>query len=204
MTVTERLLKAKHWQLFLLTYGIPIIVQVIVIGTMISSVVNRTPPDPASMFNYVKFFPLMMFAFTAVLFGWFWAVGVGLQSRLPGSVKMKTRSFRIFLLIPFVYILFISLGIGLLMNGLMNSIVNQNEPGPVQMLSFIGIIFPLHLFSMFCIFYCMYFAAKTFKTAELQREVTFQDFAGEFFLIWFFPIGVWIIQPKINRMAANN
>jgi hypothetical protein len=24
----------------------------------------------------------------------------------------------------------------------------------------------------------------------------------EFFLIWFFPIGVWIIQPRINRLYA--
>jgi hypothetical protein len=30
--------------------------------------------------------------------------------------------------------------------------------------------------------------------------VKFRDFAGEFFLVWFYPVGVWIIQPKINKM----
>jgi hypothetical protein len=66
-----------------------------------------------------------------------------------------------------------------------------------------AIIFPLHLFSMFCIFYCLYFVSKTFKTVELQRETTFSDFAGDFFLIWFYPIGIWIVQPKINKMVEE-
>jgi len=45
------------------------------------------------------------------------------------------------------------------------------------------------------------FSAKTIKLAELQRSVTFSDFAGEFFLIWFFPIGIWFVQPKVNLLA---
>jgi bacteriorhodopsin len=66
-----------------------------------------------------------------------------------------------------------------------------------------ALVVPLHLFSMFYIFYTLYFAAKTVKTVELQREVTFSDFAGEFFLIWFYPVGVWIIQPKVNKMIEG-
>ena len=65
------------------------------------------------------------------------------------------------------------------------------------------VIFPLHMFAMFAIFYCLYFVAKTYKTVELQRTVTFSDYAGEFFLFWFFPIGIWVIQPKINAMVNN-
>lgn len=45
-------------------------------------------------------------------------------------------------------------------------------------------------------------AAKTIKTVELQKKVTFSDFAGEFFLLWFSPIGIWILQPKINKFAS--
>ena len=74
-----------------------------------------------------------------------------------------------------------------------------------MMNSFIFVfIIPLHLFSMFCIFYCLYFVAKTYKTAELQREVSFGDFVGEFFLFWFYPIGVWFLQPKINEMHLDS
>ena len=64
----------------------------------------------------------------------------------------------------------------------------------------ISIFLLLHLFSMFCMFYCLYFVAKTLKTAETQKVVGFGDFAGEFFLISLFPIGVWIVKPTINKM----
>jgi len=49
-------------------------------------------------------------------------------------------------------------------------------------------------------FYCLYFISKSLKAVELQRDVTFNDYAGEFFLIWFFPIGIWFIQPRINKL----
>jgi hypothetical protein len=67
-----------------------------------------------------------------------------------------------------------------------------------------ALIIPLHLFSMFCIFYSLYFIAKALKTVESQKTVSFSDFAGEFFLIWFFPIGVWIIQPRINKLFETS
>jgi hypothetical protein len=60
-----------------------------------------------------------------------------------------------------------------------------------------------HFLSIFCIFYCIYFVAKTIKTVELQRAVKFKDFVGEFFLVWFFPIGVWILQPTINKLEGG-
>ena len=52
-------------------------------------------------------------------------------------------------------------------------------------------------------FHTMYWAAKSVKTVEMRKEVTFNDFAGEFFLIWFYPIGVWILQPKVNKLWAG-
>lgn len=79
---------------------------------------------------------------------------------------------------------------------------NKVDPNPGMILIFISVIIPLHVFSIFCIFYSYYFVSKTFKTVELQREASFSDFAGEFFMIWFYPIGIWILQPKINKMVS--
>jgi hypothetical protein len=118
-------LKAKHWQLFLLTFGIPILFQIILMSLIFSDLAHHQ--DPLRIFTYFKFFPVMMLLYMGTL----------------------------------------------------------------------------HLFAMFCIFYCIYFVAKTYKTAELQREVSFGDFVLEFFLVWFYPIGVWILQPKINQMIAK-
>ena len=80
---------------------------------------------------------------------------------------------------------------------------NETPPAVELIMSLVVIIIPLHLFSMFCIFYSLYFVAKTYKTVELQRQVSFSDFAGEFFMIWFYPIGIWIIQPKLNKIIEN-
>lgn len=130
----DRFLTAKHWQLFLLTFGIPMIIQFIMMGTMMSSIASESNPNPTIIFNY--------------------------------------------------------------MSGAME---NGTPPNP----AIFALIAPLHFFSMCCIFYCLYFVAKTIKTVELQREVKFSDFAGEFFMIWFYPIGIWLIQPKINKMMEK-
>lgn len=105
---------------------------------------------------------------------------------------LKAKHWQLFLLtfgIPMTFQLLMMTGI--------------NEPGPGKIGGFLSILITLHLFSIFCIFHSLYFAAKAFKTAELQRRVTFSDFAGEFFMIWFYPIGIWIVQPKVNRMVGN-
>jgi hypothetical protein len=201
MTFTDRFLRAKHWHLFLLTFGIPMIFQFIMMGTMFESIGSGTEPDPTSFFSFFYVFPVMMIIFIGTFFGWFWSIAIGLQNKIPANVKMKTGIFKVFFFIPITYMLLISIGMGAVMSGLPDTIESGGAPNDGLILSSMAIILPLHLFSMFCIFYCLYFVSKTFKTVELQRETTFSDFAGEFFLIWFYPIGIWIVQPKINKMV---
>ena len=198
--MTDRFLKAKHWQLFLMTFGIPMIFQFIMMGTIFATLGNGNPPDPTLIFSYMKFFPLIMILFMGVFFGWFWSVVTGLQKTIPTEFQLKLNRFKIFFFIPLAYILSISIFMGSTISGFADGSTPLN-PGLIGGL--MAIIFPLHLFSMFCIFHTLYFVAKTFKTAELKKEVSFSDFAGEFFLIWFYPIGVWIVQPKINRMIEQ-
>ncbi|AYB30315.1 hypothetical protein [Chryseolinea soli] len=205
MTITQTFLKAKHWHLFLLTFGIPMIFQFVMMGTMFASIAGGTqPPDPSEIFNFFKFIPVLMILFMGTLFGWIWSIAMGLQDKVPAGVKMKTTKFKIFFFIPIVYLLLFSVGISMMMSALPVMIENGGKPNIGLIGSMIGIIFPLHFFVMFCIFYCNYFVAKTFKTVELQRETTFSDFVGEFFMIWFYPIGIWIIQPKVNKMAESD
>jgi len=56
---------------------------------------------------------------------------------------------------------------------------------------------------MFCLFYDLYFVPKSLVTVESGKQATFYDYAGPFFLKWFFPIGIWFIQPRINRLYAR-
>src|SRR5258706_2109059 len=208
MTSTTTFLKARHWHLFLLTFGIPMIFQFVMMGVMVAnipkgwaSVGNGTV---SSMFNFFKIFPVVMMIFTGTIFGWFWSIAIGLQDKVPANIKMKTKKFKIFFFIPVTYTLLIAIVIGSVINSLPGMIESGNKPNLGLIGSLLGIIIPLHLFSIFCIFYSLYFVAKTFKTVELQRETAFSDFAGEFCMIWFYPIGIWIIQPKVNKMADNS
>lgn len=195
--MTTLFLKAKHWQLFLLTFGLPMIFQYFMIGAMFTHISTATHPDPSIIFNYMKFFPLIMIVFTGILFCWLWSVAIGLQKVVPADVKMKVTKFKIFFFFQIVYLICFLLFLGISINGILTG---ETSPDGGRIGAIFGIILPLHFFSMFCIFYCLYFVAKTFKTVELQREVKFEEFAGEFFMIWFYPIGCWIIQPRINKL----
>ena len=167
---------------------------------MISVIDSNTAPDPAALLNVLKFFPLIILIGSGTFFGWFWSVAIGLQKKVPKNIVMKTKKFKIFFLIPVVYLTCIFILFGAVFSGL---ILNGTMPNEEWVLFILPIILPLHLLSIFGILYAMYFVAKTIKTVELQKEVGFSEFAGEFFMIWFYFVGIWILQPKINKMVES-
>jgi len=191
-------LRLKHWQLFILNFGIPMVLMMVIMINLFSKMIVTQQPDPTIVFSVFRFFPLIYLFSFGTLFCWYWAVNNRMQSLIPAALKMKINLFRVFVIIPAVYFIVIMIGLQFLFT---SGFPNANNPAPF-MIGFM-IIFPLHLFSMFCMFYCIYFTAKSIKTAELQREVTFSDYMAEFFLIWFFFVGVWILQPRVNKMASE-
>ncbi len=176
----RKFLTIRHWQLFLILVVIPFMMNFIIILP--------------SVFNYkimVATLPLLIMIPISLFLTWFYALGTNLHKKLPQTITMNLKRFKVLIFIPILYILALLLLIGVLLN-----ISSGNLLNPIIFV----LIFPAHFFSMFCIFYCIYFNAKILKTVEWQKPVTFSDFAGEFFLIWFFPIGIWIIQPRINKL----
>jgi hypothetical protein len=183
-------LTMKHWQLFILVFAIPVVIQIITMGV---ALVSR---DLVMMQVVV---PIIMVLYIAGIFGWLYTVGTNLNERLPFSVKMPLTRFKILMIIPLVYLLFISF---FLFGKMGDPEFIQEDPSAVARA--LLVIVPVHLFSMFCIFYCIWFVAKSLKAVELQRRVSFSDYVGEFFLVWFFVVGVWLLQPRINKMSANS
>ncbi|SDS16889.1 hypothetical protein SAMN05192545_0897 [Maribacter dokdonensis] len=194
-------LRLKHWQLFIVMLGLPIIYQLYFIFEIFGS---RTQPMEVvgvegvtqvlnERYFHFDFLPYVLILFSLVFFGWFWSIAIGLQKNIPVEIEMKVKRFKAFFIIPLVYTIVFMMFIGGLFSGMFTYGFSNST-------WFLVIILPLHLFSMFCIFHTIYFVAKTIRTAELQRVVTFGDFAGEFFLLWFYIIGIWIIQPKVNRL----
>lgn len=191
-------LKAKHWQLFLAIFGIPSIFYISMMSYIFGSIDSGGSEHDELFLGVLRIFPILILLFASILFGWLWSISVGLQGKLPPGVKMNTALFKAFMIIPFVYLLFFAIFITSFMWEFGNPQNSFMTPG--------GIVFiiPLHLFSMFCIFYCYYFTAKTLKSIELQREAHFQDYFGDLILFWFYVIGIWFIQPRVNKIVESN
>lgn len=179
-------LTLKHWQLFVLLVGIPMVLPFIIIGSFIFA------RDPTILFIS---FPTLMILDMVVFFGWFYSLGTNLFKRLPVTVKMSLTTFKIFLFIPVVFMVFLLV----FMFGMVSTTLSGEQPN----LLIFALIIPLDLFCMFCLFYCMYFIAKALKAVELQKTVTFNDYVGEFFLLWFYPVGIWFLQPRINKLITT-
>ncbi|MBF9221026.1 hypothetical protein [Hymenobacter ruricola] len=176
------LLNLKHWQLFALQLGPSLVAHFFLFGTLQSGASMR--------FAFVMFAVEMLF-FAGTLFGWLYAVATGLHDALPAGVSLHLKRFKTALFIPVFYI-------AAILTYLLSGVGAGALGGHVGLIALL--VVPLHLFSMASILYCLYFTAKSLKAVELQRPLDLSDYLGELFLIWFFPIGVWLIQPRVNAL----
>lgn len=192
------LLKIKHWQLFCMLYIMPFIIYICLI---VYSVIANINTD-AIFITIPVIFLVYFILYILFYFGWYYALGTNLYKKLPENVNMSICKFKIFLFIPTIYISSIFILLSIMFYNI-NNIQEMNE----MMLGIFPIIFlivlPLHLFSMFCVFYCMYFISKALKSIEINNTAITEDYIGYFLMFWFIIIGIWFIQPKINRIFEN-
>jgi len=168
-------LKAKHWQLFIVLIGAMFMAQAL----MASSIINEGMPNVVS-------FVVPMMLLSIVYFGWFWAISSACYKVLPKELASSPRPMQIALIYAFAYIV---------LSGIFFFGKGAKPPGYVVV---------MHLLAMVSIFYSLGFTAKQLTKLEQNKNVTFFSYSGPFFLMWFFPIGVWFIQPKVNQLLSNN
>ncbi len=179
-TIETLFLRARHWQLYLL------LVAVLGLGEMVAVAIMTTNVSSTGSVGTTGFVCGAIMALGMLCFvGWFWAMGTFLNSISQPSLRLKPGFFRFALIYPVLYI-FVAAPFF-----------------PNSDTSMFAIILPLHFFAMFCSFYDLYFVSKLMVIAETGKRATFYDFAGPFFLIWFFPVGIWFVQPRVNRLYAE-
>lgn len=196
-------LKLKHWQLFLLFFVVPMVIYVItIIGFMAKmfQLRNQNDFDP-SLFSglFIGIFVMIFIAHGTTTY-WNWTIGTQLIKKVPTEIRLKNGFFKFSIIFPFIYFLILPL----LMFQVFHSIDIHSHQAPDFNPLIILLFIPFHFFSIFCSFYTIYFVSKTYKTAVLQREITFGDYVGEFFMILFFIVGVWIIQPRVNQLVKSD
>jgi uncharacterized RDD family membrane protein YckC len=180
-TVTNFFLRAKHWQIFFLLFGIGYVGGA---AAMFLPLAHARSPEDLLRVNLS--FGAVMALSVFCLVAWLWSMGSFLNSIGQPALRLRLGFFRFALVYPAVYI-FVFL-----------ALFATTKP------ALIALIFPLHFFAMFCLFYDLYFVSKSLALIETGKQVSFHDYAGSFFLLWFFPVGVWFIQPRIYRLYAQS
>ena len=182
-------IKSKHWQVFLLFFVTFLVVMSSFLLVLIYSE-NTVFTGFVAGFTAAGSF--------ALLLSWYFFLMRGLNRKIENP-KHRTlkKGIWFFLIFPVVYLFLFLLAFP---TGFVITTENFHSVSLLWLL----LIFPLHMFAVFCFFYVLYLTAKTIRIAYKQRKVSFVEFAGEFFLLWFFPIGIWFLQPEINKILKDH
>lgn len=182
-------LKLKHWQLF----GIYLILLHFSVSLYLGkSEVN----DTYFIKNVLGIFALLIPEI--FIFNWIYSIGNYLFRKVEVIISSKDLNFKYFILslqiIIFHFFINLLSKFIILLDLTFNNIY-------VTLHNFI--IVSLSIVSILSYLYVMYFIAKSLKSLELNNEITFKDFRKEFFLLVLLPIGIWFIQPRINKIFAE-
>ncbi len=131
----------------------------------------------------------------AVFATWTYFLATELYKKLPGGHTLNINKFKFHFFFPLIYF---TIAIGVT-GGYSISNENIDQYGPFGYL-----IMLLHLFSMYCMLYSIYFLAKSLISVETQnKNIQTSEYIGYIFGFWFFPIGIWFIQPKIRQIFTD-
>ena len=124
-----------------------------------------------------------------IYFGWLWSVGSFLARITNQGINLKIGLFRSVLVCMALW--FCSA-----------IVIFQNKIAfPSLFLKIVALFFiPLNLAASIGLFYVLYFVSKKLVFVESGNPASIRDYAGTFVLVWFFPLGVWFVQPRINRL----
>jgi hypothetical protein len=65
------------------------------------------------------------------------------------------------------------------------------------------LLFPFSFIFIFSSIYMIYFVSKTISSLNLRKGINLPDFIVTIILLVFFPVGLWIIQPKLNKIEGK-
>lgn len=183
-------LRLKHWQLF-----------VLLVPTSIVSFVIRMLANPEFLLVQIPAELLMVASvlisacniiFTLYLF----TLGESLLKKLPEGLIVNQSLFRTLIYISLIH----SIVMGIYKLTHSGLTVNQVESNKIitTIASFAGFLISGGLI------YAISLIAKSLKSVELQKPVNnIGDYVGEAALLLFYPVGIWNIQPRVNKVFED-
>jgi hypothetical protein len=122
-----------------------------------------------------------------VVFAWLFSIGKWANQQLPEDQQKNLALFTLGFIVPIIYI-------SLLILVYLPTLGPDSRPQPPSWM------FPLHMLSLAGTFYCIWFSARQYMALQRYHDVDFLIFSSAFFLMWMFPLGIWIIQPGVNKL----
>lgn len=188
---TEFVARLKAWQVFILLVLPMFASQFYLVSNMPSPSSSLRPPSMEEFEALFRQTLLMTLLMVVLLLGWLLSIGFAANRRVEQNIRLNSNLAICCAIFAASYIALAQV---------IFPVPGSNSSGGVS----VGVIVPLHMLAMFAIFYVLGFAARNIIMAERQAKVSFFDYSGPFFLMWFFPIGLWFVQPRVNRLIAGH
>lgn len=196
----EIFLKAKHWQLFIIMFVIPGIISLFLIFPLLETFINFRTSEPEFTVEFVLYILIFILITMSPYYIWIWSVVTELHKKIPENLYMSLKKFKVIFISPLILFSLIVLFFLVFFDIESFSISELN--GTLIIGLFVA-YFLLIFYSAFCSIYVHYFIAKTIKSVLLRREAKFSEYVEEIALIYFLYIGIWLLQPKINKLVEE-
>jgi hypothetical protein len=118
-----------------------------------------------------------------VLLSWYYSIGVVLQKRytVKGAQLFKFNALFLLIFMPILCL------------GIVEKEIIQD---------YIKIILFLCLYLFFAFFQILVYCSKLLAMDSQKQVPEFPAYFQYILLLWLFPIGIWFIQPKMNKLLS--
>jgi hypothetical protein len=176
----EWILLAETWQVF------GVIMGTMFFGVLVTAWVELEGlPEAFSVgSNYIS---------EILLAGWFYAVGRNLYNIRPPHARISI----VFFVFNLVYFLLYSVVL------LFLSVAFLDAPIWDLTARYAWLVLPFHLYAIVAACSIVAFTAKALVSVETGQPVTSSMAGGTFLLLFFFPFGIWLVQPRIQHLFRD-
>ncbi|MBA9079892.1 hypothetical protein [Rufibacter quisquiliarum] len=149
---------------------------ILLVGMALSNTTLEGDPTTSMIINLIGILIYFIYPFV---------IGYFLQDFLPRKVEVNNTFFQINF---FVWI-----------GGYLTLMILSDGQG----MTLTGLAALPFFYVFFAFLYYQAFPAKVLKSVEMKKEVSLGDYFSDFILILFLPLGIWVLQPRINKVVEK-
>jgi len=184
------LLDVKHWFIFFCAFIVPALV--ILYGYY------QVKVDVKNMTLWLYLIPIGIAIMQMVIYGWLWVVGSKLTDIVPVD-SSKVAAYKGIIIVPFFTLVAI-LAFWVIIPFMFP--LSKLSSADMMVLFTTGAVV-IQGFFIISFLYCFYLLSILLKQNEVMDYVDFKECFKEFFLILFLPVGIWFLQPVINKTLGK-